>query len=128
MRRNWRRPTQEDSCDCHPANRGRNLVGDDALLVPPAQAVVKPGDVITKDNAYEVAELLSPGNYLLVREGMQLRIVPSDKLDWPPPFKAATEKYSPQVQLMAGRHAQRVTSPGSRFRWSIRTIRKWRPR
>ncbi len=30
---------------------------------------------------------------------MQLRIVPTDKLDWPPPFKTATEKYSPQVQL-----------------------------
>ncbi len=67
---------------------------------PSARAVVKPGDVITKDNAYEVAELLSPGNYLLVRQGMQIRIVPTDKLDWPPPFKAATEKYSAQVQLM----------------------------
>ncbi len=67
--------------------------------LPPAQAVVKPGDVITKDNASKVAELLSPGNYVLVQQGMQLRIVPTDKLDWPPPFKAATEKYSPQVQL-----------------------------
>jgi len=67
--------------------------------LPPAHAVVKPGDVITKDNADKVAELLSPGNYMLVRDGMQLRIVPTDKLDWPPPFKTATEKYSPQVQL-----------------------------
>ena len=66
----------------------------------PAQAAVKPGDVITKDNADKVIELLSPGNYILVQEGMQLRIVPSDKLDWPPPFKTATEKYSPQVQLL----------------------------
>src|ERR1700734_4224209 len=65
----------------------------------PAQAAVKPGDVITKDNANKVVELLSPGNYVLVQEGMQLRIVPTDKLDWRPPFKAATEKYSPQVQL-----------------------------
>ncbi len=65
----------------------------------PARAAVKPGDVITKDNAEKVVELLSPGNYILVREGMQLRIVPSDKLEWPPPFKTATEKYSPQVQL-----------------------------
>jgi hypothetical protein len=67
--------------------------------LPSAQAVVKPGDIITKDNASKVAELLSPGNYVLVQQGMQLRIVPTDKLDWPPPFKAATEKYSPQVQL-----------------------------
>ncbi len=66
----------------------------------PAQAGVKPGDVITPDNAYKVAALLSPGNYVLVQQGMQLRIVPTDKLDWPPPFKNATERYSPQVQLM----------------------------
>jgi Protein of unknown function (DUF1329) len=68
---------------------------------PRAQATVKPGDIITKDNAYKVAALLSPGNYRLVQEGMQLRIVPTGRLDWPPPFKSATEKYSPQVQLGA---------------------------
>jgi hypothetical protein len=67
----------------------------------PAHAGVKPGDVITGDNAYKVAALLSPGNYILVQQGMQLRIVPTDKLDWPPPFKNATERYSPQVQLMS---------------------------
>src|SRR5271170_6184378 len=66
----------------------------------PAQAAVKPGDVITKDNAGKIVELLSPGNYILVQEGMQLRIVPTDKLEWPPPFRSATEKYSPQVQLL----------------------------
>jgi hypothetical protein len=64
-----------------------------------AQAGVKPGDVITKDNAFKVAALLSPGNYVLVQQGMQLRIVPTEKLDWPPPFKSATEQFSPQVQL-----------------------------
>ncbi len=64
-----------------------------------ALAEVKPGDVITKDNAAKVAELVSPGNYMLVQQGMQMKIVPSDKLEWPPPFKTATEKYSPQVQL-----------------------------
>ncbi len=30
---------------------------------------------------------------------MRLNIVPTSKLDWPPPFKSATEKYSPQVVL-----------------------------
>jgi hypothetical protein len=64
-----------------------------------AQAVVKPGDIITKENASKAAELLSPGNYILVQQGMQLRIVPSEKLFWPPPFQSATEKYSPQVRL-----------------------------
>jgi len=65
----------------------------------PASADVKPGDVITKENASKVADLVSPGNYVLVQQGMQMKIVPTDKLEWPPPFKSATEKYSPQVQL-----------------------------
>lgn len=64
-----------------------------------ARAEVKPGDVITKDNASKVVDLVSPGNYMLVQQGMEMKIVPSDKLEWPPPFKTATEKYSPQVQL-----------------------------
>ncbi len=77
------------------------LVATMLCWLPAAHAVVKPGDIITTDNASKVAELLSPGNYVLVREGMQLRIVPSDRLDWPPPFRVATEKYSPQVKLAA---------------------------
>ncbi len=64
-----------------------------------AKGEVKPGDVITKDNAAKVIDLVSPGNYMLVQQGMEMKIVPSDKLEWPPPFKSATEKYSPQVQL-----------------------------
>jgi hypothetical protein len=64
-----------------------------------ARAQVKPGDLINKDNASKVTDLLSPGNYILVQQGMQLNIIPSSKLDWPPPFKAATEKYSSQVVL-----------------------------
>src|SRR5712671_8198999 len=64
-----------------------------------AYADVKPGDVITKENASKVADLVSPGNYVLVQQGMQMKIVPTDKLEWPPPFKSATEKYSPPVQL-----------------------------
>src|SRR6266481_10080374 len=65
----------------------------------PASAEVKPGDVITKENAAKVVDLVSPGNYILVQQGMQMKIVPTDQLGWPPPFKSATEKYSPQVQL-----------------------------
>ena len=64
-----------------------------------ARAEVKPGDLITKDNASQVQDLLSPGNYVLVQQGMQLNIIPTSKLDWPPPFKSATEKYSSQVGL-----------------------------
>jgi Protein of unknown function (DUF1329) len=62
-------------------------------------AGVKPGDTITKDQANRVADLVSPGNLILVKDGMTMKIVPTERLDWPPPYKAATEKYSPQVRL-----------------------------
>jgi hypothetical protein len=64
-----------------------------------AYAQVKPGDVITKENAAKVKDLVSPGNYTLVQRGMTIDVVPTDKLEWPPPYKAATEKYQAQVQL-----------------------------
>jgi hypothetical protein len=60
---------------------------------------VKPGDVVTPDNAAVVADLVSPGNYELVKQGMRMNIVPTTRLDWPPPYKTATEKYAPQVRL-----------------------------
>ena len=63
-----------------------------------AQAV-KPGDLITPDQASAVADLVSPGNLVLVRQGMRMKIVPTERLEWPPPYKSATEKYSPQVRL-----------------------------
>ena len=67
--------------------------------LPVDAASVKPGDQITPDNAALVADLVSPGNYQLVRQGMRMNIVPTQRLEWPPPYKAATEKYSAQVGL-----------------------------
>jgi hypothetical protein len=65
----------------------------------PAGAQVKPGDNITRDNASKVQRLVSPGNFVLVKQGMTMKIIPTGHLDWPPPYKAATEQYSPQVSL-----------------------------
>jgi hypothetical protein len=69
------------------------------LLAPAASPQVKPGDLITPSNSTQVVNLVSPGNYQLVRQGMIMKIVPSSRLEWPPPYKAATEQYSPQVVL-----------------------------
>jgi hypothetical protein len=66
-----------------------------------AVAQVKPGDVITPSNALKVENLVSPGNFALVKQGMMMKITPTTHLDWPPPYKAATEQYSPQVSLSA---------------------------
>ncbi len=64
-----------------------------------ARAAVKPGDLITPANASKVKDLVSPGVYYKVENGMTMKIVPSGLIDWPPPYKEATEKYSAQVRL-----------------------------
>lgn len=69
------------------------------LAVTTARAGVKPGDVITPENAANVKSVVSPGVYYAVEHGMHLNIVPTERVDWPPPYKDATEKYSAQVRL-----------------------------
>ena len=62
-------------------------------------AQVKPGDFITPDNAEKVQDLVGPGVFYKVEHGMSMKIVPTERVDWPPPYKDATEKYSSQVRL-----------------------------
>jgi Protein of unknown function (DUF1329) len=69
------------------------------LVHTPTYAQVKPGDVITVRNAGQVRALVSPGTFIVVSRGMQMNIVPSSRVDWPPPYLDATEKYASQVRL-----------------------------
>jgi hypothetical protein len=62
---------------------------------------LKPGDVITPQNAAKVRDLVSPGVMHVVEHGMQMVVAPTKRVDWPPPYREATEKYSAQVQLSA---------------------------
>lgn len=50
-------------------------------------------------NAEKVRQLLSPGAYYAVSRGMGMNIVATSRVDWPPPYQSATEKYSSQVRL-----------------------------
>ena len=70
-----------------------------AWIPLPAGAEVQDGDVITPANASKVENLLSPGSFALVKQGMTMKIMPAEHLESPPPYRAATEKYSPQVAL-----------------------------
>jgi hypothetical protein len=74
-------------------------VASPVSAAPAVAAKVKPGDLITKDDAGKAADLLSPGNLILVQRGMQIHVVPTEKLEWPPPYRTATEKYQSQVGL-----------------------------
>src|SRR5579863_3957273 len=69
------------------------------LAAAPALAQVKPGDHISAANASQIRELVSPGTYYSVSKGMELNVVASQRIDWPPPYQTATEKYSSQVRL-----------------------------
>jgi len=64
-----------------------------------ASAQVKPGDMVTPENAAKVKDLVSPGVYYKVQSGMTMKIIPTSRVDWPPPYQEATEKYSSQVRL-----------------------------
>ncbi|HUO03781.1 MAG TPA: DUF1329 domain-containing protein [Candidatus Binataceae bacterium] len=64
-----------------------------------ASAQVKPGDVITPENAASVKDLVSPGTFAAVSKGMRMNIVASSRIEWPPPYQDATEKYSSQARL-----------------------------
>jgi len=69
------------------------------LIASAAPATVKPGDLIGAPNAAEVKSLVSPGVYYAVTHGMRINIVPTSPVEWPAPYREATEKYSQQVRL-----------------------------
>jgi len=76
------------------------------LMLPvgtPAQ--VKPGDRITAANAAQVKDLVSPGTYVAVSKGMEIDVVAPQRIDLPPPYYDATEKYAYQVRLSPDRRS-----------------------
>ncbi len=69
------------------------------FIVASANATVKPGDSITPENSAQVKDLVSPGVYYAVAQGMHMDNVAPERIEWPPPYREATEKYSSQVRL-----------------------------
>ena len=64
-----------------------------------ASAEVTPGDVITRANQDKIKGLVPDGVQWCVNRGMTMTIVPYKKIELPPPYQTATEKYSAQVKL-----------------------------
>ncbi len=75
------------------------------LIVGSANATVKVGDVVAIQNAAQVKDLVSPGVFYAVTHGMRMEVVPTERVDWPPPYKEASEKYSGQVRLTDDHHS-----------------------
>ncbi len=66
-----------------------------------AHADVKAGDVITKENASAITDLVSPAVKWCVERGMRITVVDTEKITLPKPYLAATEQYSSQVKIRA---------------------------
>src|SRR5208282_782157 len=81
------------------AARAMMCAGVIFLFAATARAQVKPGDHISAQNAALVKDLVSPGTYFAVTKGMAMEIVAPQRVEWPPPYKIATEQYSSQVRL-----------------------------
>jgi hypothetical protein len=72
-----------------------------ALFANVASAQVSPDDVITPAKADKVKDLVSPGVFLRVKNGLTMKIAETQAIEWPPPYKAATEANSPKVSIAA---------------------------
>src|SRR5215469_15961940 len=75
------------------------IFGAVLLVAERGFAQTKPGDFLDSNNAAKVRELVSLGVYWRVQHGMTMPVTPTQRIDWPPPYKDATEKYSAQVRL-----------------------------
>jgi len=70
-----------------------------AAPVRAADQVVPAGTVVDKSNLSQYSQYLSPGLIWIVEHGVKLPVAEYKQVDFPPPFKEATEKYSAQVEL-----------------------------
>lgn len=64
-----------------------------------ASAQVHPDDVITPERADKVKDLVSPGVYQRVKNGLAMKIVETQAMEWPPPYKAATDANASKVGI-----------------------------
>ena len=70
-----------------------------ASLLPTASSAndLKPGETISRLNVERIKDLVSPGIYWTVENGMDMKIVPYQKISPPQFFLDATEKYGSQI-------------------------------
>ena len=70
-----------------------------ALAASIDQPPLRPGAVIDRSNLDQFAEVLNPAMSYAIAHGLSIKVVPSERVEWPAPYQQATEKYSGQVSL-----------------------------
>src|ERR1700716_4132681 len=58
-----------------------------------------PGTVIDRSNVNKFAEVLNPAMYYAISHRLSVKVMPSQRIEWPAPYQQATEKYASQVSL-----------------------------
>ncbi|MGH7823541.1 MAG: DUF1329 domain-containing protein [Candidatus Binatia bacterium] len=69
------------------------------FTVTSAVGDVKPGDVINRQNAAQIKDLVTPSIEWVLSRGATIEIAEYKQVGWPKLYKEATEKYSGQVKL-----------------------------
>ncbi len=69
------------------------------IFSPPCTAQLTPGEIVGKGDVGRLEGLVCEGIRWAVGHGMNLKIVPYGKIELPPAYVEATEKYSSQVSL-----------------------------
>ena len=69
------------------------------------RAKVKPSDFIDPANAAKDKDFVPPGVFQNVTHGMTMKIVPTGRIDWPPPYKDAMDGAGePRTEFGSGNH------------------------
>jgi len=69
------------------------------LVCSSAEAQPKPGETVTRSSVESVEDFVSPGVRWAVENGMDMSIVPYERIIEPEIYSKATEKYAAQVEL-----------------------------
>src|SRR5260370_41220605 len=60
---------------------------------------LRSGAVIERSNANKFAQSLDPAMLYAITRGLTIKVAPTQRIEWPPRYQQATEKYSGQVSL-----------------------------
>jgi hypothetical protein len=60
---------------------------------------LRSGAVIDRSNANKFAQSLDPAMLYAITRGLTIKVAPTQRIEWPPRYQQATEKYSGQVSL-----------------------------
>jgi hypothetical protein len=78
------------------------IAGDRAgvgVAISAGNAGLAPGTVIDASNVQGFRQFLNPGMLFAVSHGLKIKVMPTERVDWPQQYQQATEQHAAQVSL-----------------------------